>query len=70
MFSIQPISDGSKNEELTSIRVLARIRHRQYSGRVVFEFEILIRKFISVNRFATRSVSLGEVATLKIRFIG
>lgn len=62
MFAIKKRALGTSDEKLTSVRVLATVRHRQQPGRVVFEREILVRK-------RTRAVDAdhaGAVAVHKI----
>jgi len=49
VFSVQPGAGHESYEELTSVGVLSSISHRQQKWFIVFQSEILIIKFVSIN---------------------
>jgi hypothetical protein len=64
VFSVQPGAGHESNEELTSVGVLSSVRHRQQEGLRVFQSEILIIEFVSVDGFSSRSILVCEVTYL------
>merc|ERR1712168_150666 len=55
---------NSAEEELRTIGVLATISHGQDAWSCVLVDEVLVLKLGTINGFATRSISLGEVTSL------
>ena len=49
MFAIQPRSLDRGDEELTAVRVSARIGHGQVHGPLVLQLEVLVLKLVSVD---------------------
>ena len=56
--------DDSRDEELRAIGVLASIGHAKQSLLGVLQLEVLVRKFISVDRLPSSAISSGEVSAL------
>jgi len=61
---VQPRSFRRAEEELTAIRVLSRIRHRQNARARMFEFEVFVVELVSIDRFSTRTVVIRKVSAL------
>lgn len=64
MASIKPAGLLDRDEELRPVGIFSSIGHRQPSGSVVLQLEVLIGEFFPVDGFAPGAVSLGEVASL------
>jgi hypothetical protein len=64
MFSIQPSAWDKSDKELRSIGVWSSIGHTQLSFFGMFDGEVLISKFGSINRNTTSSVLIGKVSSL------
>ena len=56
------ITDGG-DEELGSVGVGSSIGHRQPSGSVVLQIEVLVGETVSVDRLASGSVTASEVSS-------
>lgn len=52
------------HEKLTSICVLAAIRHAQEKRFIVFQLEVFIVKSIAIDGLAARAISIDEIARL------
>lgn len=65
MLSVQPGGDNSGNEELRTVGVGTSIGHRQQTGLVVLQDEVLIRELVAVDGLSTGTVTAGEVTTLE-----
>jgi hypothetical protein len=57
------------DKELTAVGIGSTIGHGQVHWTFMFESEIFIGKFFTINTFATATIKIGEVSTLdhKIR---
>ena len=55
---------------LAAVGVRPSIGHTQLAGLGVAELEILVRKFVSINRLATSAITLGEVSSLRLLISG
>ena len=64
MLPVEPLRLRRADEELRSVRVGPRIRHRQNAGAGVLLHEILVGELGAVDGLAAGAVSGGEVATL------
>merc|ERR1712183_1203955 len=64
MFAIQPWSLYCGDEELASIGVLACVCHTEPSFSVMFQFEVLIGKFLTVDGLASGTVPFSEISSL------
>ena len=53
---------------LASVCVGSSVGHAQLAGLSVAELEVLIGKFVSVNRFSTGTIALGEITALLQNF--
>jgi len=47
-----------------AVRVLASVGHAHPTSAVVFQLEVLVREFFSVNGLATSAISTGEISAL------
>ena len=66
--SIEPWGLDRGEEKLRAIGVLASVGHREPTSAVVLELEVLIGKFLAVDRLAACSVSSSEITTLEFSF--
>lgn len=64
MTIIQPASLHGCDEELRTVGVWASIRHRHAAGPGVLQSEVLILELVAVDRLASGTVVVGEVAAL------
>jgi len=64
MLAIKMGSLHGADEELRAVRVGSSIRHGQDSGTRVFQLEVLILKFTTIDGLATRPVKIREVSAL------
>merc|ERR1719427_2245510 len=64
MFTVQPRGLYCGDEELASIGVLACVCHTEPPFSVMFQFEVLIGKFLTVDRLASGTVPFSEISTL------
>lgn len=62
--AVQPAGGLRRDEELRTVRVLARIGHAQPAGTVVAQLEILVLEALAVDGAAAGAVALGEIAAL------
>ncbi len=62
-----PLSFICADEELGSVGVGTRVSHGQYAGPYVLQLEVLIRKLLSIDGFASSSIVVGKVSALKIK---
>lgn len=62
--TVQPWAWDSGDEELGTIGVWSCVGHRQHAWFVVLEHKVFVVEFVTVDGFATSSVSTGEVASL------
>uniref|UniRef100_A0A2M4BZ72 Uncharacterized protein n=1 Tax=Anopheles marajoara TaxID=58244 RepID=A0A2M4BZ72_9DIPT len=62
--TVEPARLLNGDEELGTVSVLARVRHRQPAGTEVLQLEVLVGEALAVDRAATGTVALGEVTTL------
>ena len=53
-----------RDEKLATVRVLARVGHREQPGRRVLLVEVLVFELLTVNRLAPCAVAVGEVPAL------
>ena len=66
MVAVEPRARNRRDEELGPVRVGSAVGHRQQTGAVVLQVEVLIRETLSVDRLASHSVSHREVASLDV----
>ena len=64
VFAIEMRSRSKTEEELRSVRIWSSVGHWENSPSSVLVVEVLVLKFVSVDTFATSSISSGEIATL------
>jgi len=64
MLSVKPGGLCRTQKELRSVCILSSIGHRQNTRSGVFQCEVLISELLAVDRLATGTVALGEVAAL------
>jgi len=64
MSPVQPGSYNGGDEELRSVGIFTSVSHGKEARLGVFELEIFICEFVSVDGFSTSSVSLGEIPAL------
>lgn len=64
MLSVQPGSHDGADEKLRPVRVWAGVSHGEDSGLGMLEGKVLIGEFLSVDRFASRSISASKVTAL------
>jgi len=64
MLPVQPGCLHRTQKELRPVRVLPRVRHGERSGCPMPERKVFVLEPIAVDRFATRAVVPGEVASL------
>lgn len=62
--SVQPAGLLDRDEELRTVGVLAGVGHRQPSGSIVLQLEVLVSEALTVDRAASGSIATGEVSTL------
>ena len=68
MSAIEPGSGDGGDKELTSVRVLSGVRHRQPTGSVMLQSEVLILELVAVNRTTCEqkhSKSTGKILCFK-----
>eukprot|EP00406_Dinophysis_acuminata_P010839 CAMPEP_0179225662 /NCGR_PEP_ID=MMETSP0797-20121207/8421_1 /TAXON_ID=47934 /ORGANISM="Dinophysis acuminata, Strain DAEP01" /LENGTH=238 /DNA_ID=CAMNT_0020932681 /DNA_START=27 /DNA_END=743 /DNA_ORIENTATION=- len=53
------------DEELASVRVLARVRHGEEPGPLVLQLEVLVLELLAVDGLAASAVAVGEVPALE-----
>ncbi len=59
-----PLSFIRADEELGSVGVGSSISHGQYATPCVLQLEVLISKLLSIDGFASGSITFGKVPTL------
>lgn len=64
MFSIEPTSLGTSDEELTAIGIGSSICHREYTRFGMSKLKVFILESGSINGFTTGTIVVGEIATL------
>ncbi|TGZ45636.1 hypothetical protein DBV15_04718 [Temnothorax longispinosus] len=65
VFAVQEITLGARNEELTAVGVLAAVRHRQQTRRVVLQSEVLIwERSTAVDTQHPGAVAVDKIAAL------
>jgi len=64
VFTVQPGSFGSTDEELAAIGVGSSVGHAENSGSGVLQLKVLVLELITVDRLAPSSVVVGEVTAL------
>lgn len=67
MFSVQPWSFGSGDEELWTIGVWSSVGHRQPSDTPVLLLEVLIFEFVSVDTFTWSNASVKCNSSVLVR---
>lgn len=63
MFPIQVRGVATRDEELTTVGPWSSIRHGELTRFGVLDDKILISKLLSVDGFATRSITICEIST-------
>ena len=63
--SIEPPRFNCGDEKLGTIRAGASIGHAKQARLGVFEFEVFVCEFLTVDALATGAVTIGKVTTLK-----
>ena len=66
MVTVQPGAGNGRDEELRAVRVGTAVGHREKTRSRVLQRKVLIRETLSVDGFASRSVSVGEITTLGV----
>jgi hypothetical protein len=61
VLAIEPRGLGRAQEELASVGIGTGVGHTQDSSTSVLQLEVLIRELVSVDRFSTSTVVVGEV---------
>jgi len=64
VLAIKPRGRHEAQEELGTVGVRACVGHGENAWSVVFVYEILVVKFVSIDGFATSAVLVGKVSTL------
>ena len=64
MLAIQVRTRSQRDEKLGAVRVRTGVCHGEQEGLRVFQHEVFVGKVFTVDRFSTRPVTLGEVASL------
>lgn len=64
MAIVQPRSLNSGDKELRTVSVRSSVSHRHDAGPGVFQSEVLVFEFVSVDGFASSTVVIGEVTSL------
>jgi hypothetical protein len=64
VFSVQPRSNSGRNKKLATVGVWSAVGHGQQTWSNVLSDEVLVGKFLAVNRFSAGSVLSGEVTAL------
>jgi hypothetical protein len=68
MAAIQPAGDNRSDEELTAVRVLARVGHAEKTFASVLELEVFIGELCAVDGLAAGTVATGEITTRVLAF--
>lgn len=64
VLAVQPGRLHCRQEELAAVGVGTSVGHRQDSRASVLQREVLVFEFVTINRFATSAVVVGEVTAL------
>ena len=62
--TIEPAGGDRGDEELGAVCVWTCVRHAQLSWNSVLKFEVLVRKFLTVDRLAAHPVAHSEISSL------
>eukprot|EP00357_Protocruzia_adherens_P029815 CAMPEP_0115005988 /NCGR_PEP_ID=MMETSP0216-20121206/20215_1 /TAXON_ID=223996 /ORGANISM="Protocruzia adherens, Strain Boccale" /LENGTH=161 /DNA_ID=CAMNT_0002372451 /DNA_START=1296 /DNA_END=1781 /DNA_ORIENTATION=- len=62
--AIQPGGLNKSNKELRTVGVGSSVGHREQSGDIMGNIEVLIVELSTIDRFTSGSISAGEVTTL------
>ena len=65
VFSIKPWAFNKCNEKLWSVSIFSCISHWQKIWLIVFNFKILIFKFISINWLSSSSIVISKISALR-----
>jgi len=65
VLAIEPRRDDGGDEELGAVSVWASICHREQARSGVLSLEVLVCKFLAVDRLATSAITTGEVSSLQ-----
>jgi hypothetical protein len=57
MFAIKPVAWNESEEKLRSVGVWSSVGHGKLTSLGVFNFEVFIIEFVSIDRFTTGSIS-------------
>jgi len=65
VFTVQEITFGASDKELTAVGILAAVRHRQQTRRVMLQSKVLIwKRSTAVDAQHPGAIAIDEVATL------
>ena len=64
VMAVEPRARNRRDEELRTVRVGSAVGHRQQTGTVVLQVEVLVRETLAVDRLTSHSISHREIASL------
>lgn len=65
VLAVQPRAWHGTQEELGAVCVGPRVGHAQQAWHIVLQREVLIGELGTIDRLATRAITVGEVSTLR-----
>ena len=67
--SVEPGARNRRDEELRTVRIGSAVGHRQQTGAVMLQVEVLVGETLAVDGLASHSVSHREIASLEINSV-
>lgn len=65
VLAVQPWAWHGTQEELGAVCVGSRVGHAQQAWHIVLQRKVLIGELGTIDRFAARAITVGEVSTLR-----
>jgi len=65
MFPVQMWGWNGGDEELGTVGVWTRISHGQETNIVMFDYEVFVGEFLTINRFSASTIMCCEISTLE-----
>ena len=68
MAAIEPGGDDGGDEELRAVGVWAGVSHAEHEGLLVLELEVLVCKFLAVDRFGAGALQVPFLLACAVPF--